>query len=545
MSVRRGGVVLGVVAGLAVILAVIRPAGGVAGAPATGAETPKKGGGGGFSLSFGGGDGARVEVMTPRRGPIASTIEAPGTVQAGSETGCGAPFEGKIVELVRDTGDAVAKDDVLFRLDPTEHQERELEAEIDLQRKRTARDEARLEVAQAQRKHEEAEQEPSELTEARLRLRQSELESQRSSAQLESAANKRDRSRQMLAQGIGTPIDLEAAESEHRVAEIGVRLAREQLALASETLTFRERTWRETRATTQKDVEIAAARLARAEADLQGADVALARARRDLERTAVRTPIDGVVTGRGVNLGDQVTRATGDTTHYIVSDLAHQLVYCDVDEGDVVRLAPGQRATARVNALGDEARLEGHVYDVGMRAQKEQGAEVPTFRVRVLLGPGQRGFDALRPGMTATVVIETAHDDHAQKVPIQAVVQRELRSVGEEVVARAPAGLLEGKRPFDLVDLIFVVEGGKARAHLVGRGLQDEDEVSLEQGSPAGDAQVVVGPFRALEKLQDGDPVKAGPAEVALPPDPTPAGEARASDPGAGAGDAAPVGSRG
>ncbi len=516
--VRSGGVLVGVVAIMATGFALIRPSGGASASPgSTAAAKPTAGG---FSLSFGGGgDGKRVEVLPPRRGPIASTIEAPGTVQAGSETGCGAPFEGKVVELVHDQGDRVKAGDVLFRLDAVDQKERVVEAEIDLGRKRTARDEAQLELEAAQRKHDEAEQEPSEVTEARLRLRQSELEAQRSSAQLESAASKRTRSRQMLNQGIGTPIDLEAAESEHRVAEIGVRLAQEQLALAGETLSFRERTWRDTKATAEKDLAIARARLARAEADLRGAEVALERARRDLERTEIRTPIDGVVTGRGVNLGDQVTRATGDTTHYIVSDLEHQLVYCDVDEGDIAGLEPGQRATARVNALGDEARLEGAVYDVGMRAQKVQGAEVPSFRVRVLLKPGQPGFDALRPGMTATVVIETAREDRALKVPIQAVVQRELRNVPDEVVARAPARLLEGKRPFDLVDLVFVVDAGKARAHLVRRGLQDEDEVSLAAGAIAEDAQVIVGPFRSLEKLEEGEAVKGDPAEVALPPD--------------------------
>lgn len=523
MNGRSGGVVVGVVAVMATVFAVIRPPGGVSASGAAVAAKPaaKGDGRGGFSLSFGGGgDGKRVEVLSPRRGPIASTIEAAGTVQAGSETGCGAPFEGRVMELVRDTGDRVSAGDVLFRLDPTEHHERVVEAEIDLGRKQTACDEARLELLSAERKLDEAEQEPSEVTEARLRVRQSELEAQRSTAQLESAASKRDRSRQMLSQGIATPIDLEAAESEHRVAEIGVRLAQEQLALARETLSFRERTWRDTKATAEKDLALARARLSRAEADLRGAEVALERARRDLERTAVKTPIDGVVTGRGINLGDQVTRATGETTHYIVSDLQHQLVYCDVDEGDVVGVEQGQRATTHVNALGDEVRLEGAVYDVGLRAQKAQGAEVPTFRVRVLLKPGQPGFDALRPGMTATVVIETAREERALKVPIQAVVQRELRDLPEEVVARAPAGLLDGKRPFDLVDLVFVVDAGEARAHLVRRGLQDEDEVALVAGAVPEDAQVIVGPFRALEKLEDGEAVKGDPAEVALPPEP-------------------------
>lgn len=524
MKAHRNTAILGVVGALALAFALIRPPHGGAppAAPASAsAEAAKKAAtkeSGGFTFG-GGGDGKRVEVLPPRRGPIARSIEAPGTVQAGSEAGLGAPFDGRVTELVHDTGDRVEKGDVLFRLDPTEHEERVVEAEIDLNRKRTASDEARIEVAQAERRNADVVNEPSDLTEARLKVRQSELESQRTTAQLESAASRRDRCKQMLERGIGTSIDLEAAIGDHRVAEISVRLAQEQLSLARETLTFRERTWTEAKATAGKDLAVAGARLARAEADLRGAEVALQRAQRDLERTHVRTPLTGIVTGRGVNLGDQVTRATGSTTHYIVSDLEHLLVYCDVDEGDVAALARGQPSTARVTALGEEARLTGRVYDVGLRAETKAGAEVPSFRVRVLLEPGQPRSADLRPGMTATVVIETARQESALKVPIQAVLQRELREVPDEVQKAAPPALLAGKRPFDLVDLVFVLDGQVARARVVQRGLQDEDEVALDLGAPADAAQVIVGPYRVLEKLADGDPVRAEPAEVALPPD--------------------------
>lgn len=510
--------VLGGLAGLCVLFALIRPP-GTATTTEAAAPQPSRPSSGGFSFGGGGGDGLRVETLTPRRGPIASTIECAGTVQAGSEAGISAPFDGKVCEIVRDVGDRVAEGEVLFRLDPTELQEKALEAEIDLARKRSAKLEAEVELRQAERRKADADQEPSDVTEARLKLRQGELQAQRATAQLESAASKRDRSRQMLAQGVGTPLDLESAESEHRVAEIGVRIAEEELKLSREILTFRERTWGETRAASAKDLEVARGRLERAASDLQGAEVVVARALRDVDRAQVRAPLDGVVTGRGVNLGDQVSRVTGETTHFIVSDLEHVLVYCDVDEGDVVRVAAGQRATARVNAVGDDALLEGRVYDVGLRGAVKQGQEVTTFRVRVLLTPGQAHLDRLRPGMTATCVIETAREEDAYKLPLAAVVQRELRTLSDATRARAPKELLEGKRPFDLVDLAFFVEDGKAVARVLRSGLQDEDEVSLALGAPEGTPEVVVGPFRALERLEDGAAVKAEPAELALPAD--------------------------
>lgn len=533
----RGKVVVGVVAVLAAGFALIRPRGEAGtvstsspAAPAPAAQRPAEKGGGGFS--FGGGGGRKVEVARPRRGPIASHIEAPGTVRAGSETGVGAPFEGRVLEIVKDEGDPVEKGEVLFRLDPTEHGEKVQEAELALKQKQTAAAEADAERGQAERRQEDSGREPSEVTEARLRAKQSELSSQRAQAQLESARSKLDRARQMRAQGIGTPIDVETAESEHRVAEIGVRIAAEELGLAKETLAFRERTWAENRADAQKNLAVTTARAARAVADRTASEVALARARRDLERCDVKATLTGVVTARGLNLGDQVIRATGDVTHYIISDLARLVVYADVAEGDVVRCAQGQASRAKVTALGDDVILTGRVYDVGMRATTKQGQDASIFRVRVLLDAGQAAAARLRPGMSATVEVETARADAALKVPLQAIVQRELQALPEAVRAAAPKAATEGKRPSDLVDVVFVVEGGKAKAHVVVRGIQDEDEAALD--APLDEAQVVTGPFRTLEKLADGDQVTSEPSPIELPPDPKPATEAAAAPTKAG-----------
>ena len=84
------------------------------------AEAPPEGGGGGL---FGGGKGKRVETVRPRKGPIVTEVEAPGQVQAGSEVGIGAPFEGKVLQLLKDTGDEVKEGEVVFLLDPTDRQE--------------------------------------------------------------------------------------------------------------------------------------------------------------------------------------------------------------------------------------------------------------------------------------------------------------------------------------------------------------------------------------------------------------------------------------
>lgn len=507
---RRGLHLLVLTAGLALAFAFIPPR-----HPLVLESSP-----GAARLARGGGGGDRVEVARPRRGPIVARVEASGTIRCGREVGLGAPFEGRVLELVRDEGDRIEEGGVAFQLDPTEHRDRVAEAEIDLARKRSALAEAEQERDKAQRELEDAALESSEVTEARLRVRQSELEAQRARAQLDAAESKLTRTRTLRQQGIGTDLDVETAQGEQRVSAIGVRIAEEQLALARETLGFRERALRLARAAAAEGLAVSRARLLRARADLDAAEVALARARRDLERCAIRSPIAGVVTGRSINQGDLVGRAAAGEAHVIVSDLTRLYVEVDVDETDVVRVQPGQPAVARVGALvraGGPERLDGAVLDVGMRAATRQGQEVPSFRVRVLLRPDQPGHDKLRPGMTATVTLEVAREDEALKVPLQAVVQRELRDLPEAVRAAAPPGVLAGLGPYDLLDVVFTVQGDRAMARIIRRGVEDTDEVALPPDALAEDAEVVVGPFRRLEELTHEGAVTPEPAELALP----------------------------
>lgn len=471
----------------------------------------------GFSLSFSSG-GRPVETFAPERRALSAWITASGTVQAGSEVAVGAPFAGRVAELLKDEGDEVREGEVLFRLDPREKQEALTEAELDLRRKRAAAFEAELELREAERRRARVQEEPEALTEARLQLRQNRLEVERTAAQLEAARSRLERARRLLNEGVGRESEVEAASSEFKVAQIAGRVAEEQLALARDRVAFREQTWETERAEAEKALALARSAHQRAQVDLEGAKVALERAKRELAQCEVRSPISGRVTARQVNQGEEVSRATGDVAHYIVSDLSHVLVYSDVDEGDVVSVRRGQPAEVTVNALGDGAPLEGKVYDVGYRARVREGGEVSTFRVRVLLAPGQERLARLRPGMTATARVRVEHVEDALVVPLQAVVQRERRELAEALPEDTwnalPASVREGE-PTGLLDVLYVVEDGRATVRVIERGIQDEQAMQILAGLEE-DAEVIVGPFRALRELRHGLRVEARPARDAF-----------------------------
>lgn len=465
------------------------------------------------------GSGARVETVTPRRGPLVTVVEAPGSVRAGSEVGIGAPFEGRILALDKDTGDAVKEGDVVFRLDPRDREEAVETAQLDLARSEAALGEAQAEREATERRVKELETAPSELLQARLRLRQSQLELRRAQAQLEASQLELDRNQGMLAEGIGRKLDVDTALSQKRQSEIGVFLAQEALTIAKESLAFQESTWTRDREAAGKDLAVTRAREARADADLRASRLTLEQRQRELERTKIRSPIDGVVTGRGVNMGDLVVRLSGSETHYLVSDLRHLLVYCDVDEGDVINVAQGQPARISVNALGYGRLLQGTVYDVGYRAQTAAGEQVSTFVVRILIAPDQADLERLRPGMSANATIETARIEGALKVPLQALIQRERKELPE---GTALPDELKDKAASDLIDCVFVVVAGKAQLRVVQRGLQDDDEAQVLSGLEGQEA-VVTGPYRTLDTLKHDADVSAREASDLLPPETAPA----------------------
>lgn len=458
------------------------------------------------------GKGKKVEYSKPRRGAVVTEVEAPGSVRAGSEVGIGAPFEGKVCELVLDTGDPVKKGQVVFRLDPTDREEAVSTAELDKARNLAAYNEAKAERASTERRVVELEEEPNQLTESRLMVRQKKLSLERTRAQLEASQLSLKRARGMLDEGIGRKLDVETAVSEERQASIGVRIGQEELDLAKETMEFRESTWKRDQVGAAKDLAVARAREASAKANLDSAELTLEQRKRDLGRCQIRSPIDGVVTGRGVNHGDLVLRLTGADTHYIVSDLRHLVVYCDVDEGDVINVARGQKARVSVNALGYGRVLTGAVLDVGYRAQTAQGEQVSTFTVRVLVAPDQDGLENLRPGMSASATLETARVEDALKVPLQALVQRRRKELPEDFELPAE---LASKGSGELIDGVFVLEDGKAQFRPVQRGLKNDEEAEILSGVTPED-KVLVGPFRILKDLKHATAVQAREAKSTL-----------------------------
>lgn len=154
------------------------------------------------------------------------------------------------------------------------------------------------------------------------------------------------------------------------------------------------------------------AQVANAQAQIALARASLVSVDTDLERTTIRSPVDGVVLTRSAEPGQAVAASFQPPVLFtIAQDLGHMELRLAVDEADIGRVAVGQHAHFTVDAFPDRS-FSAEVTSVRNSAETVQG--VVTYEV-VLGVDNQEGL--LRPGMTASAHIVTSRAEDALIVP--------------------------------------------------------------------------------------------------------------------------------
>ena len=151
------------------------------------------------------------------------------------------------------------------------------------------------------------------------------------------------------------------------------------------------------------------------------AQIAQARAQLDLaklnlEHSVIRSPVDGTVISRNVDIGQAVAAAlTAPTLFTIAQDMRHMQVHAAVDEADVGGVVAGQSATFTVDAFRDETF---HAVVLQVRNAAVTTQNVVTYdTVLDVDNPDEK----LRPGMTANVIILIVQKNQVLAVPNEAL----------------------------------------------------------------------------------------------------------------------------
>jgi HlyD family secretion protein len=275
------------------------------------------------------------------------------------------------------------------------------------------------------------------------------------------------------------------------------------------------------------EARIATARLHSSEQNYEQALALTKAAQDDLDKCRYLSPMDGIVSQLNVEEGEIAVTGTMNnpgTVLLSIADLARMEVEAEIDETDVIDVKLGQKVTIKVDAFPDTT-FSGNVTEIANTAvTRNRGTqeEVTNFTVKAVLTDR---VPQLRPGMSATVEVETARRDNAVKAPIQAIVSR--NSEKEAKAAEKNKSTTKSKKPKGetanaaeatgdddeeherdkRIDGVYVMRDGRAEFVAVKTGISDDRFVEIESGLQAGD-KVLTGPYQTLRTMESGKRVQ-------------------------------------
>lgn len=166
----------------------------------------------------------------------------------------------------------------------------------------------------------------------------------------------------------------------------------------------------------QADLDAALTTYETSVAQSRQTEAALERAMVNLRYAVIRSPIDGIVVSRDVDVGQTVAASLSAPQLFaIANDLSRMQVEASVDEADIGQIESGQPATFTVDAYPDE-NFEGEVTQVRLSPINVQNVVTYTVIIEVP-NPGHK----LRPGMTATASILIDKRDDVLRIPAVAI----------------------------------------------------------------------------------------------------------------------------
>ena len=254
-----------------------------------------------------------------------------------------------------------------------------------------------------------------------------------------------------------------------------------------------------------------------AEANVAQSEASLKEIMDQISKTAIRSPMDGIVTKLNVELGERVFGAGFSMGSDImtISDLSNIEAVVDVDENDVVLVAIGDTATIKVDAFKDQ-EFKGLVSEIGNSANTTglgSQNEVVNFEVKIkLINPKT----TLRPGMSCTADIETETIANVLSVPIQSVTTRLGGPMGGGQVSEGEGSgddfqqvkEVKKEKITKTKEVVFLIKNGKAKKVDVETGLSNDNYIAVLKGLEGGE-DVVSGSYKAISRdLNDGMQVR-------------------------------------
>ena len=305
----------------------------------------------------------KFKLAKLEQGPLQAVVAAAGTVRPVVQVSVGTQVSGQIRELLVDYNDEVKKGQVIARIDPQSFESKvsQATADVDAARATALTGEANINAALAS--------------------------AGKAQLDADNAARDLKRKQDLYAQNFISIAEVETTRNTAATLAQSLKVA-------------------------QAQVEVARAQARNGSAVVKQREAVLNQARIDLDRTVIRSPVNGVVIKRSVELGQTVAASLQAPEIYIIAEnLADMQVEVSIDEADIGRIRPGQPASFTVDAFPGRS-FEGKVSQV--RKAATISSNVVTYTVVVAFS---NTGSQLLPGMTANARIVTDKREQVLKVP--------------------------------------------------------------------------------------------------------------------------------
>lgn len=392
-----------------------------------------------------GNEGIKVAVEKAGEHTITETVTASGKIYPETEVKIAPEVSGEITQLTIEEGDTVKKGDLLVKINPAIYTSMVTQAQASVQQSRAQVANSKEMVAQAK-------------------------------AQYDQALANYNRNKKLYQEKVISALEFEQLESAYKTAKASYDAARANVTGG------------------QYGVEAAGANLSQAQENYR--------------RTTIVAPTSGIISALNVKLGERVvgTAQMAGTEMLTIADLGRIEVRVDVSETDIAKVKLGDTTIIEADAYRDR-KFTGIVSKIavsstssGTLAATVSTDQVTNYTVHILILPesygdllAKSGKFPFKPGMSASVEIQTRRERNILSIPVNAVTTRDY---ADSIKKKNDAIANDAVR-----QVVFVYDEKKKEVAIrdVKTGVQDNQYIQITEGLKVGE-QVVVAPYGAIAR---------------------------------------------
>jgi len=414
-------------------------------------------------------DPTEVSTQKVKHADVVESVSANGKIQPVLEVKISADVSGEIIQLPVKEGDVVKQGELLVKINPDIYL-----STVDRMIAAVNSAKANLENSKSRKLQAESSFTKTELT--------------------------HKRNKKLYDQGTISVSDFEASQAAYDVAKLEVEAARQSVVGA--------------------------------EYSISSAEASVKEAKDNLKKTTIFAPNDGTVSKLNVEKGERIlgTSQMAGTEIMRIADMNLMEVNVDVNENEIVKVRLGDTALIEVDAYLNR-KFKGVVYEMANTANTTGSTTdmVTNFQVKIrivadsyadLIPKDKPNQSPFRPGMSATVDIQTKTATNVLVIPIQAVTTRDTSKKNKfsmkqgESETAADVDKVKNQKAEDKaqkeknIEVVFMNNKGVAKIQPVVVGIQDNNNIEIVSGLNEGD-EVISAPYSAISKtLKDKDKIK-------------------------------------